>query len=154
MCVLRCVNKEPAVFPVFTGVLKDNSMKEKKRIMIVDDEFEILKLLRLYLEHSGYEPGNILEAHGGEECVEMVESGLIPDLIVIDIMMPGLDGYRACGTLKSDPVHRRIKVVFYSALPEEEVKSKYRLYGAEGYILKGVAPEDFLGAIDGYLGIK
>lgn len=129
-------------------------MKRNMQIMIVDDETEILKLLRLYLEHSGFEPEHILEAHSGKECVEIIENGFLPDLIVLDIMMPGLDGYRVCGAIKSDENYSGIKIVFYTALPEEEVKDKYRRFGAEGYLLKGVAPEDFMIRIDAYLNIK
>jgi CheY-like chemotaxis protein len=108
-----------------------------KKVLIVDDEPGIIKLVKLQLQQAGFKPENIYEAAGAQECVEKLSSGLKADLVILDIMMPGKDGFWAIGAIKTMAGLEKVRVIFYTALPEDEVRRSCRLYGADGYILKG-----------------
>ena len=83
----------------------------QKRILICDDDPVILRLLEVNLQLEGF---NVLLAHHGEEALE-VATRETPDLIVLDIMMPRLDGYQTCRALKEQETPKDIPVIFLSA---------------------------------------
>jgi len=68
-----------------------------KRVMIVDDEQDIRTLVRVMLEDSGYD---VVEAESGEKCLELIDTEPVPDLILLDVMMPELDGWETCRKIK------------------------------------------------------
>lgn len=84
---------------------------EKKRILVVDDQTYILQILKFVLEAEGFEA---LTASNGSEAVEVSQRER-PDLIVLDVYMPGMDGYDACRRLKADPRTRDIPVILLTA---------------------------------------
>ncbi len=99
------------------------------RILIADDEAEIRDLLRLYLEKDGYE---VLEAADGLETMERVKKEK-PDLLVLDIMMPGLDGYRVLRNVRENS---NIPVIMLSAKGTNTDKILGLDLGADDYITK------------------
>lgn len=104
----------------------------KKKILIVDDELPIIRLLSLRLKANNFE---IISAHDGYQCVESAKLEL-PDLILLDIKMPGGGGINAFKNLKQIDSTKSIPVIFITAYPSEEVKTMVMDMGAQGFIAK------------------
>jgi DNA-binding response OmpR family regulator len=103
-----------------------------RKVLIVDDEPNILMSLEFLMKKKGYE---VFIARDGEEALEIVDKSL-PDLIILDIMMPKVDGYEVCQQLKSRKETSHIKVIFLSAkTKDEEIKKGYEM-GADLYLTK------------------
>ncbi|MCA1946267.1 MAG: response regulator, partial [Desulfovibrio sp.] len=100
-------------------------------ILIVDDEPINLKLLGTHLRKRGF---LVVDASSGRAALEVAKTA--PDLILLDIMMPGLDGLETCKLLKDDPVTRDIPVIFLSALSDVEVKTRGFEVGGVDYVSK------------------
>ena len=108
-------------------------MNNKKLILIIDDTPENLRLLGEMLEKAGYE---VLLATSGPEALQIAEASPSPDLILLDVMMPGMDGFEVCRRLKASPVSRLIPVIFISALDMTTRKLQAFNAGAVDYITK------------------
>ena len=102
-----------------------------KKVLIVDDESTIRMLVKSMLVN-GY---TVLEAENGEEAVHIARSQR-PDLILMDIMMPEMDGYTACSVIKTDQQTKVIPVVFLTAVGYQLNKELAKQVGADGYITK------------------
>lgn len=116
----------------------------EKRILICDDDPAILRVLQVNLEVEGYET---LLAHHGEEALEIANAEK-PDLIILDIMMPRLDGYQTCERLKSSDETRHIPVVFLSAKAQASDIEKGKAYGVEDYLTKPFDPDTLVETIE------
>jgi len=108
---------------------------EKKTILIVDDEPNNIKLLRQILQDR-YE---VRVALNGAEALERVMIKPIPELILLDIMMPEMDGYEICTKLKSNPLTDKIPVIFVTAMDQVEDETKGFEVGAVDYIQKPIS---------------
>lgn len=108
----------------------------KKKVMIVDDEAHIVELVKVVLEDTSYE---ILEAYDGEEAMAKIISEK-PDLILLDIMLPRMDGYEVCKRLKADEATKSIPVVMLTAKGQEVDKVKGYQSGADSYMTKPFSP--------------
>ena len=117
---------------------------KKHRILICDDDPVILRLLQVNLELEGYE---VLLAHHGEQAIE-VASAELPDLIVLDIMMPRLDGYQTMQKLKAEENTVDIPVLFLSAKAQESDIERGREQGVAGYLTKPFDPSELLEVIE------
>ncbi len=106
----------------------------RPRILIVDDDPRNVKLLNAKLANEGYE---LIEAYSGEEALETVEN-TIPDLILLDVMMPGIDGYEVIRALKMSEDTRRIPIILITALDSIEDKLKGLKAGADEFLTKPV----------------
>jgi two-component system alkaline phosphatase synthesis response regulator PhoP len=113
---------------------------DKKKILIADDEAGI----RLTLGKTLDKDYVVLEATNGEEAVEIAK-GQKPDLILMDLIMPKMDGYAACSQIKADPATKGIPVVILTAVGHEFNKKFAAEMGAEAYITK---PFSIQGLID------
>jgi DNA-binding response OmpR family regulator len=110
----------------------------KKRILIVDDTKDIVTVLTRRLQSWGYEP---LTASSGEECLKIADEQL-PDLILLDIMMPKMKGREVCARLRANPKTQKIPVIFLTALGlADHVKAGLDV-GAEDYIVKPFEPAE------------
>ncbi|TAN53880.1 MAG: diguanylate cyclase [Methylococcaceae bacterium] len=107
-------------------------MSDKYNILIVDDNPQNLKVLGATLIEAGYD---IHIAQSGEQALKAVEP-LAPDLILLDIMMPGMDGYEVCRRLKADPLTEQIPVIFLTAKVEEDDVVQGLELGAVDYVTK------------------
>ena len=105
---------------------------KRKRILLVDDEIDIIDILKFHLEKEGYD---IITAQKGKEAVERAER-FVPDLIVLDLMMPELDGISACRKIKADPITKHIPVIMLTAKSEETDIILGLEFGADDYITK------------------
>lgn len=110
------------------------------KILIAEDERDILELITFTLEYGGYE---VIPTTNGEDALDMTRHER-PDLVLLDVRMPRMSGYEVCTHIKADDDTRRIPVVFLSAKGQEaEVYTGYDL-GAIDYILKPFAPDQLL----------
>ncbi|KPA14096.1 Response regulator receiver sensor signal transduction histidine kinase [Candidatus Magnetomorum sp. HK-1] len=119
-------------------------------IMVVDDNPTNLRVLIDYLEESGYET---MVAPSGERAIQQLEHAQ-PDLILLDIMMPGLDGFETCKVFKDDKESKNIPVIFMTALSDTEKKLKGFNMGAVDYITKPFQQEEVLARINTHLIIQ
>ncbi len=93
-------------------------------ILVVDDEPDLLRLLQMELEAERYE---VVTAANGEEALELVEVAR-PDLIVMDVLMPKMDGIQACQRLKSDPATRHIPIVYLTVRSSASIDAERATY--------------------------
>ncbi len=100
---------------------------EKKRILIVDDDPDLVETVSMMLEARGYAP---LPAYGGIEGLEKAR-GEGPDLIVLDVMMPDKDGYAVCNELKKDPAFSDIPIILLTAIGDHITTTTYTLSGGK-----------------------
>ena len=103
-----------------------------RRILVVDDEGDILDLARIVLESGGYD---VATTASGEEALVII-SERRPDLVLLDVVLPGVSGLEVCRRLKRDPGTRPIKVVLFTALGTEVDMMLEKKDKADGYISK------------------
>ena len=107
-----------------------------ERILIVDDEEDILELVRYNLDKNGYK---VITATSGEQAI-IEAGGKTPDLIILDLMLPDIDGLEVCRKLKSDVKTERIPIIMLSAKGEEtDIVTGLEL-GADDYVTKPFSP--------------
>lgn len=104
----------------------------KKKILIVEDEPELLKLESILLASKGYEVKGVMDGPSALEAVASTK----PDLVLLDIMLPGIDGYEVCRQIKANEATRHILVVMLTAKRSNEDLLKGEQAGADGYITK------------------
>ena len=121
-------------------------MRHMKKIMVVDDNEDIITYIKKGFEdiESGYE---IIESCGGESCIEILKKGEIPDLILLDIMMPDLNGWRVFKIIKENNLWERIPVVFLTAKTDNFSKGFGKLI-AHAFIEKPFEIDDLKQRID------
>jgi DNA-binding response OmpR family regulator len=115
----------------------------KKKILIVDDERDIVKALTIRLGASGYE---VVSAYDGAQGVFLAHKEK-PDLILLDIRMPSGDGFSVAEKLKQTSRTTRIPILFLTGSPEREAEEKALALGARFYIKKPYDPEELLDAV-------
>ena len=120
------------------------------RILIVDDVPSNLDVLRALLEPAGY---SILAAPTGERGLEIAIRSQ-PELILLDWVLPGMDGLEVCRRLKADPGTREIPVLFLSALGEEERIEEGFAAGANDYLVKPFRKAEVLAKVEGHLRLQ
>jgi len=120
------------------------------KVLMVDDNPTNLQVLQATLEGQGY---RLLAARDGASALA-VAAKAAPDLILLDIMMPGMDGYEVCRRLKSDPATCDIPVIFLSALEQTEDKVKGLQLGAVDYITKPFQPAEVIARVNTHLTLR
>ncbi|MFP5220938.1 MAG: response regulator [Acidobacteriota bacterium] len=118
-------------------------MKDSPNILVVDDETVNLTILSWVLDEAGYD---VMTASSGPEARELA-AGRQPDLVLLDILMPGEDGYSVCRSLKQAPTTRHIPVIFISGLSEASEKARARELGAADFIMKPFSRREILDTI-------
>ena len=108
------------------------------KILIVDDEPSITVPLKFLMEQNQFE---VMVVHSGEDALDAIER-FVPDLILLDVMLPTVDGFQVCQNLKSDPRHNTIKVIFLSAMTRDMDIAKGNTLGADAYITKPFSNAD------------
>jgi len=112
-------------------------------ILIVEDNEKNLKLVRDVLQYKGYQT---IEAGTGEEGVRLAKAR-IPDLVLMDIQLPGMDGIRALGELRADPTTRAIPVIAVTASAMTHDRKKILAAGFDGYQSKPIKVKEFIDAV-------
>jgi putative two-component system response regulator len=121
-----------------------------ERILIVDDDEDVLLIVQTILDNAGY---TAVLARNGREAVEKAIDGQ-PDLILLDVMMPGMDGYEVCRRLKRDPRTMGIPVIFLTAKSDVGDEEKGLELGAADYIAKPISPPIVMARLKIHLALK
>ena len=124
------------------------SDRKPRRILLVDDEPSILKVVGRRLELAGYE---VVTALDGEEGLSKAKLGR-PDAIILDLMMPKLNGFEVCAQLKGDPAHQHIPIIIFTAKGKEMDERLCREIGADAYISKPMQATALLEQLEALLG--
>ena len=103
-----------------------------KKILIADDETDIVETLQFMLEVEGFE---CLTAYNGEDALNLAKREM-PDLLILDVMMPKINGYKVCRLLKFDAKYKNIPILMVTARSQEEDKMIGEETGADEYITK------------------
>jgi sigma-B regulation protein RsbU (phosphoserine phosphatase) len=122
----------------------------KDRILIIDDSLDFRALLARLLKASGFE---MMEAESGEEGLQKIGE-FQPDLILLDIMMPGIDGYEVCERIKADPCSRDIPIIFLSGRTDAADKIRGLAIGGADYITKPFDRGEVIARIENQLKIR
>lgn len=128
-------------------------MPAKAKIMVVEDNIDETKLIKMALEPEGYE---VVTAMNGKEAKEKIGVAK-PNFVILDVMMPEMDGFHFCSWLRSNPDYKDIPVVLLTGVAEHIYDSKYPLKGvmeadADEYLEKPVKPEVLLETISKLIG--
>lgn len=115
-----------------------------KRILLVDDEVELVSMMKMRLEASGYE---VLTAYDGKEALDKARQEK-PDLIILDLMLPKLDGYKVCRMLKFDEKYKHMPIIMFTARAQESDEEMGKEVGADAYIIKPFEPQALLDKIE------
>lgn len=111
---------------------------DKKKILIIDDEAEFVDMLKIRLKASGYEVEVAYDGEGGLKLSKTAK----PDLILLDIMLPKIDGYEICSLIRKDGNGRRIPIILLTALDQNP--DSFKEVGADFCIIKPFEPEALL----------
>jgi len=123
---------------------------EGRKILVVDDNVDNVKLLAAHLRLAGYQ---VATALSGEEALQKVETEF-PDLILLDVVMPGLNGYQVCSRLKEDKATQFIPIVMVTALQEKEDRLKGLEAGADDFLSKPFDEHELMARVKSLLRIK
>jgi putative two-component system response regulator len=124
--------------------------KDTPVVLLVDDNTTNLQVLREALDGQGYK---LLIAKNGKSALAVVNKAM-PDLILLDIMMPEMDGYEVCTRLKADGATRHIPVIFITAMTGQEDEARGLALGAVDYITKPINPELVQARVRNHLELK
>lgn len=119
-----------------------------KKILIVDDEQDIVESLKFVLEVSGYV---CYTAYNGEDGLRLAKE-IMPDLIILDVMMPKINGYKISRLLKYDAKYKNIPILMVTARSQEEDKLIGEETGADEYITKPFDLDEVVKKVEQYLG--
>lgn len=119
-------------------------MSTTKKILIADDEPDILEIIQFNLQQEGYE---VVTAKSGDDAIEKAKR-TNPDLIILDIMMPGKNGIEVCNLLRMMPEFRKTLIVFLSAMSDEITEVNGLESGADDYLTKPISPKILLSKVN------
>ena len=119
-----------------------------KKVLIADDEPNIVTSLEYLMTKGGYE---VKVARNGEEALALVES-FMPDLVLLDVMMPRRSGYEVCQKMRERPEWRHIRIVMLSAKGRDAEVSKGMSLGADAYVTKPFSNRELIARIGALLG--
>ena len=115
-------------------------MYKNKKILVVEDELKIRNVISMYLKKEGF---SVIETGNGLEALSLTEKEK-PDLIILDIMLPGMSGYEICRKIKSNEDTKNIIIVILSAKGQEWEKSEGYQVGADLYVTKPFSPKQLI----------
>ena len=113
------------------------------KVLIIEDDPATSRLVEYSLRHAGYQ---VVRAANGLEGIRMARSEA-PDLVILDVMLPGLDGYEICHRLKGDAATARLPIMMFSAKAQEIDRNTGLKVGADEYLTKPAAPADIIARV-------
>ncbi|OGX37648.1 MAG: hypothetical protein A3G91_04515 [Omnitrophica WOR_2 bacterium RIFCSPLOWO2_12_FULL_50_9] len=119
-----------------------------KKILVVDDERVIVQMVGMRLKAHGYD---VISACDGQEGLDVAKKEK-PDLIILDVMMPKMDGYKVCGLLKMDARFAKIPIIMFTARAQDKDRDLGKEVGANAYITKPFDPQLLVGKVKELLG--
>ena len=120
---------------------------EKRKILIIEDEAAQVLLVRSRLEEAGYA---VLSAMNGEEGLRKAREER-PDLVLLDIVLPGMDGVQVCDQIKQDPATQQIPVIMLTASGMRNLEERCKVFGADACLVKPYRPTELLQKISSIL---
>jgi DNA-binding NarL/FixJ family response regulator len=126
---------------------KETSVGEHKRLLLIDDDPNLILLVKDYLEFRGYE---VITAENGQEALEVLDQDT-PDMIICDVMMPQMDGYSLVEHVRKNPRTSWIPVLFLSAKGQSQDRVKGLNTGADVYMVKPFEPEELVAQVESSL---
>jgi len=123
-----------------------------KKVLVVDDDVDFCEATQLLLDSKGYE---VVLAHDGKEGLEKMRSEE-PDLVILDVMMPEMNGYDVCVVIKADPALKKTPVILLTAVDQNLFKTTYTqamglMTEADDYMAKPVEPQDLVKRVEDWL---
>lgn len=115
--------------------------RNNRTILVVDDSTTVRKLVWMTMQRTGV---RVLEAHDGQAALEVIEREGNPDMLLVDVMMPGMDGFALCRTIRNNPVTARIPVVMLTARDGFLDKIRGRMAGTDGFVTKPFQPTELV----------
>ncbi len=115
-------------------------IKKNTKILVIDDEYKSIKLLKLNLDDYGFD---VITATNGREGLDKAFSE-VPDAIILDVRMPGLDGWQVCESLKKNPQTTTIPLIFLTAYSQKNDFEKSKKLGADLFLTKPLDPEELV----------
>ena len=119
----------------------------KEKILVVDDEQDLVKLIRYHLEKEGYK---VISAYNGEDALFLTRKER-PDLIILDLMLPGIDGLEICKKLKADQELAHTAIIMLTAKGEESDITMGLKLGADDYMTKPFSPKELVARVQAVL---
>ena len=114
-----------------------------KDILIVDDEPNAVVPIQFLMEQQGY---RVMVAERGEDALDLIYQ-YKPDLVLLDIMLPGINGFEVCEIVRLNPEYRSIKIIFLTALGREEQIARGLALGADAYITKPYSNDELVAMV-------
>lgn len=127
--------------------MKDNSQRDSKKLLLIDDDPNLILLVKDYLEFRGYD---VMTAENGREALEVLDNK-VPDMIICDVMMPEMDGYSLVKHIRQEPRTNTIPVLFLSAKGQSQDRVKGLNEGADVYMVKPFEPEELVAQVESSL---
>jgi DNA-binding NarL/FixJ family response regulator len=127
--------------------MKENGVKDNKRLLLIDDDPNLILLVKDYLEFRGYE---VVTADNGIDALEVLDQET-PDMIICDIMMPEMDGYTFVERVRQDSRNSWVPVLFLSAKGQSQDRVKGLNKGADVYMVKPFEPEELVAQVESSL---
>lgn len=127
--------------------MKESNVGDQKRLLLIDDDPNLILLVKDYLEFRGYE---VITAENGREALDILEKE-VPDMIICDVMMPEMDGYSLVKHVRDDPKTSWIPVLFLSAKGQSQDRVKGLNTGADVYMVKPFEPEELVAQVESSL---
>lgn len=122
-------------------------MKKKKKVLVVDDNRDTVRIIQEALEGAGF---SVDCAFDGKEALELVRKEL-PDLMILDLMMPKMSGYEVCGEIRKDPKTRELIVLMLTARSDVDAKIQGIEGGANDYLVKPIEPREVVSRVRRFL---
>lgn len=117
------------------------------KVLLIEDNFQNRYLTTFLLEHRGYE---VIQAETGQQGL-VLASQVLPDVILLDIQLPGIDGFSVAASLKSTPHVKQIPIIAVTSYAMTGDREKCLAAGVEGYIEKPIDPETFVDEVKAFL---
>ena len=127
--------------------MKENGVRDNKRLLLIDDDPNLILLVKDYLEFRGYQ---VVTAENGRKALEVLDLE-IPDMIICDVMMPEMDGYTLVENVRKNPRTNWIPVLFLSAKGQSQDRVKGLNTGADVYMVKPFEPEELVAQVEASL---
>lgn len=118
--------------------------KSDTTVLIVDDEPNIVIAIEFLMEKEGY---NVLKAYDGLEALKVIESN-VPDIMLLDVMMPEMDGFEVAKTIRENPELDNVQIIFLTAKGTREDKMKGYAHGGEIYLTKPFDNDDLVATVN------
>jgi DNA-binding response OmpR family regulator len=119
----------------------------KKKIVLIDDEPELVKAVEVRLKSIGYDVALTYDGQAGIDKVKEIK----PDLIILDLLMPIMDGYSVAKELKDDPEIKQIPIIILTASQREDLKTKCKELGVASFLMKPFETNDLLNMVKAIL---